>query len=460
MNESKFNSVVSLAKKRGFVYQSAEIYGGMRSAWDYGPLGVLFKENIKKAWWDFFVRKRSDMVGLDSAIILPFMVWKASGHVDTFCDLLVESLHTHKRYRVDTLLDEYAHKHGKYPQNGIADVPDPETGQQGNWTTPKQFSGLMKTQVGPAAEQNDCYFLRPETAQGIFLNFKNILRTTRKKPPFGVAQVGKAFRNEITPGNFIFRTREFEQFEIEYFVQEASVEHYFNMWVDLCLNWYISLGIDRENIKIVDVPEDKRAHYSKRTVDFEYRFGFDGGEWGELMGIAHRGTFDLKNHSDASGIDLTYVDQSSKYLPDIIEPSFGLARSMMALLLDAYEEEEVIGGDGEAKNRTVLRLNKDLAPVSIAVLPLSKNDLLVPKALELADFLRQNTQYNIDYDESGAIGKRYRRNDEIGTPFCVTVDFDTESDLCVTIRERDSMKQERIPLSNILDYFTNAFRDK
>ncbi|HIY66802.1 MAG TPA: glycine--tRNA ligase, partial [Candidatus Agrococcus pullicola] len=285
---SHLDQVISLAKQRGFVFQAGEIYGGSRSAWDYGPLGVALKENIKRQWWRTFVDGREDMVGLDSSIILPTQVWHASGHVETFTDPLVESLHTHKRYRADHLLEAYEAKHGHPPKNGLADIRDPETGQEGKWTEPQLFSGLMKTYLGPVDNEEGLHYLRPETAQGIFVNFTNVMTTSRKKPPFGIGQVGKAFRNEITPGNFIFRTREFEQMEIEYFVPPAEAQEWFEHWVAACWNWFLDLGIDPENMRQFDVPEEDRAHYSAGTIDVEYRFGFPGKEWGELMGVANR----------------------------------------------------------------------------------------------------------------------------------------------------------------------------
>ncbi|MBW4095529.1 MAG: glycine--tRNA ligase [Acidobacteria bacterium] len=451
-NKSSLDPIISLAKRRGFVFQAGEIYGGTRSAWDYGPLGVELKENIKRQWWQSFVRGREDMVGLDSSVILPKAVWEASGHVETFTDPLVESLHTHKRYRADHLIEAYTAKHGHPPENGLADVKDPETGQDGNWTEPQMFSGLMKTYLGPVDNDSGKEFLRPETAQGIFVNFNNVLTTSRKKPPFGIGQIGKAFRNEITPGNFIFRTREFEQMEIEFFTAPADADQWFKTWVDLCWDWFVDLGINPENLRKFDVPAEDRAHYSAGTIDVEYRFGFQGSEWGELMGIANRTDFDLSNHSKASGTELSYFNQASgeRFTPYVIEPSFGLTRSMMAFLVDSYHEDEAPNAKGGVDKRTVLKLDPRLSPIKAAVLPLSRNEDLSPKARDLAAQLRKH--WNIDFDDAGAIGRRYRRQDEVGTPFCITVDFDTLEDQAVTIRERDSMAQERVALDKVESY--------
>lgn len=458
MAQSTLDQVIALAKRRGFVYQAGEIYGGSRSAWDYGPLGVELKENIKREWWQTFVRSRGDMVGLDSSIILPKRVWEASGHVATFTDPLVESLHTHKRYRADHLIEAYVAKHGKQPENGLADIRDPETGQEGNWTEPQMFSGLMKTYLGPVDNEEGLHYLRPETAQGIFVNFNNVVTTARKKPPFGIGQIGKAFRNEITPGNFIFRTREFEQMEIEFFTAPEEAQQWFEHWVEACWQWFIDLGIREENMRRFDVPEEDRAHYSAGTIDMEYRFGFQGSEWGELMGVANRTDYDLGSHSKESGTDLKFFDQASgeHYTPYVIEPSFGLTRAMMAFLIDAYRIDQAPNTKGGVDERTVLSLHPRLAPVKAAVLPLSKKEELTPTARELADNLRR--RWNIEYDEAGAIGRRYRRQDEIGTPFCITVDFDTLEDKAVTIRERDTMSQERVALDQVEQFLTQRLQ--
>lgn len=450
--KSPLENVISLAKRRGFVFQAGEIYGGSRSAWDYGPLGVELKENIKAEWWKTFVRSREDMVGLDSSIILPRQVWQASGHVDTFTDPLVECQQCHKRHRQDHLVEAFEAKKGRAPE-GMQDIVCPDCGTKGMFTEPQMFSGLMKTFLGPVDNEEGLHYMRPETAQGIFVNFLNVLGASRKKPPFGIGQIGKAFRNEITPGNFIFRTREFEQMEIEYFVPPADAQRHFDTWVEACWNWFIGLGIDPENLRRFDVPAEERAHYSDGTIDLEYKFGFGGGDgWGELMGVANRTDYDLSSHTTASGTKLQYFDQANgeHYTPYVIEPSFGLTRSMMAFLVDAYAEEETPNAKGGTDVRTVLRLDPRLAPVKAAVLPLSKKEELQPATQALAAELRR--EWNIETDDSGAIGRRYRRQDEIGTPFCITVDFDTLEDQAVTVRERDTMAQERVALSQVKAY--------
>ena len=449
---STLDSVITLAKRRGFVFQAGEIYGGSRSAWDYGPLGVELKENIKALWWQNFVRGREDMVGLDSSVILPRRVWEASGHVETFVDPLVESLHTNKRYRSDHLIEAYVAKHGREPANGMADIRDPETGQEGKWTEPQQFSGLVKTYLGAVDNEEGLHYLRPETAQGIFVNFNNVLTASRKKPPFGIGQIGKAFRNEITPGNFIFRTREFEQMEIEFFVHPEDAKRFYDEWVEACWDWFIDLGIDPDNLRRFDVPDGERAHYSEATIDIEYKFGFQGSDWGELMGIANRTDYDLGRHTDESGTKLQYFDQASgdRYTPYVIEPSFGLTRAMMAFLVDAYTEDEAPNTKGGTDTRVFLKLDPRLAPVKAAVLPLSRNEKLSPKARELAATLRKT--WNVDFDDAGAIGRRYRRQDEVGTPFCITYDFDSLDDDAVTIRKRDDMSQERVAIADVPAY--------
>ncbi len=450
--KSKIDTVANLAKRRGLVYQCGEIYGGTKSAWDYGPLGVELKDNIKKQWWRNMVTSREDTVGLDSSVILPREVWEASGHVETFSDPLVESLHTHKRYRADHLLEAYEEKHGHPPENGLADIRDPETGEPGSWTEPRAFSGLLKTFLGPVDDEAGLHYLRPETAQGIFVNFANVLTTSRKKPPFGIGQIGKSFRNEITPGNFIFRTREFEQMEMEFFVKPGEDEQWHQYWIDYRMKWYTDLGIDPENLRLYEHAQEKLSHYSKRTVDIEYRFEFQGSAWGELEGVANRTDFDLSTHAKHSGQDLSFYDQAAdeRYTPYVIEPAAGLTRSLMAFLVDAYHEDEAPNAKGGVDKRTVLRLDRRLAPVKAAVLPLSRNADLTPKAKDLAATLRQH--WNVEFDDAGAIGRRYRRQDEIGTPFCITVDFDTLDDHAVTIRERDSMAQERIALDQVEGY--------
>ena len=455
---SRLDKVIALARHRGFVFQAGEIYGGSRSAWDYGPLGTELKENIRRQWWQTFVRGRGDMVGLDSSIILPKRVWEASGHVATFSDPLVECLSCHKRFRADTLIEDFTARKGREPEGGLAGVPCPNCGTRGQYTEPKAFSGLMKTYLGVVDDESGVHYLRPETAQGIFVDFNNVVTASRKKPPFGVGQVGKAFRNEITPGNFIFRTREFEQMEIEFFTPPAEADEWFDHWVEACWNWFIDLGVSEQNLRRHDVPKEDRAHYSAGTIDIEYNFGFTGSSWGELMGVANRTDFDLKNHSEASGVSLSYFDQSSgeRYIPYVIEPSFGLTRAMMAFLVDAYHEEEVPNAKGGTDIRTVLKLDPRIAPVKVAVLPLSRNEQLSPIAREVGQSLRAS--WNVDFDDAGAIGRRYRRQDEVGTPFCVTIDFDSLEDRAVTVRDRDTMAQERVPLDGLHAYLAERLK--
>ena len=449
---SPLDAVISLAKRRGFVFQAGEIYGGSRSAWDYGPLGVELKENIKRQWWKAMVTSRDDIVGLDSAIIQPRQVWVSSGHVSAFTDPLTECLHCHRRFRADHLEEAYEEKKGRLPENGLADISCPNCGTRGQWTEPRNFQMMLKTYLGPVEEESGLHYLRPETAQGIFVNFNNVLGASRLKPPFGIAQVGKSFRNEITPGNFIFRTREFEQMEMEFFVEPGTDEEWHQYWIDKRVEWYVDLGLNRDNLRLFEHPKEKLSHYSTRTVDIEYRFRFQGSEWGELEGVANRTDFDLKTHSEHSGTDLSYFDQTKneRWTPYVIEPAVGLTRSMMAFLVDAYHEDEAPNTKGGVDKRTVLRLDRRLAPVKAAVLPLSHNDQLSPIAKELADDLRQF--WNVDFDDAGAIGRRYRRQDEIGTPFAITVDFDTLADKAVTVRERDSMSQERVSLDRLRGY--------
>ncbi len=450
---ARIDTVVNLCKRRGFVFPSGEIYGGTRSAWDYGPLGVELKDNIKRQWWRAMVTAREDVVGLDSSVILPRQVWAASGHVETFTDPLVESLVSHKRYRADHLLEAYEAKHGHPPVNGWADVLDPDTGVVGQWTEPREFSGLMKTFLGPVESEEGLAYLRPETAQGIFVNFANVMSSSRRKPPFGIAQIGKSFRNEITPGNFIFRTREFEQMEMEFFVEPGSDESWHQYWIDERTRWYTDLGLAADNLRQYEHPKEKLSHYSTRTVDVEYRFAFTAREeWGELEGIANRTDFDLTTHSNHSGVDLSYYDQAtdSRYRPYVIEPAAGVGRPMMAFLLEAYTEDEAPNAKGGVDKRTVLRLDHRLAPVKAAVLPLSRNADLSPVARDVAARLRRT--WNVDFDDAGAIGRRYRRQDEIGTPFCVTVDFDSLTDQSATVRHRDAMTQERVALDQLEGY--------
>lgn len=456
---SKLENVISLAKRRGFVFPSGEIYGGTRSAWDYGPLGVELKENIKRQWWKTNVTSRDDVVGLDSSIILPREVWVASGHVATFSDPLIECLNCHKRLRGDELIERYAAKHGMAEADvDMADVACPNCGVKGQWTEAKPFSGLMKTYLGPVDDEAGLHYLRPETAQGIFVSFLNVVTAARMKPPFGIGQVGKSFRNEITPGNFIFRTREFEQMEIEFFVHPGEDEEWHQRWIDDRLAWYTNLGIAPENLRLYEHPKEKLSHYSKRTVDIEYKFGFAGSDWGELEGIANRTDYDLKAHSEYSGKKLEYYDQATgeRYTPYVVEPSAGLTRSMMAFLVEAYTEDEAPNTKGGVDKRVVLKLDPRLAPVKAAVLPLSRSGELSPVARDLAAQLRQ--RWNVNFDDAGAVGRRYRRQDEIGTPYCVTVDFDSLEDKAVTVRDRDTMAQVRIPIAEVEDYLAEKLR--
>ncbi|CAM2820014.1 glycine--tRNA ligase [Saccharomonospora xinjiangensis] len=454
MPANTIETVVNLCKRRGFVFPSGEIYGGTRSAWDYGPLGVELKDNIKRQWWKTMVQNREDVVGLDSSVILPRQVWVASGHVGAFHDPLVECLACHRRFRADQLAEDYAKRTGTATtEDDLSEVPCPNCGNRGQYTEPREFNMMLKTHLGPVESEEGLHYLRPETAQGIFVNFLNVQTTSRKKPPFGIGQIGKSFRNEITPGNFIFRTREFEQMEMEFFVEPGEDEKWHQYWIDERTNWYVDLGISRENLRLYEHPKEKLSHYSKRTVDIEYRFGFSSGqEWGELEGIANRTDFDLTTHSNHSGVDLSYFDQASgqRYRPFVIEPAAGVGRPMMAFLVDAYTEDEVPNAKGGVDKRVVLKLDPRLAPYKVAVLPLSRNADLTPKARDIAAALRKH--WNTDFDDAQSIGKRYRRQEEIGTPYCVTVDFDTLEDHAVTVRERDSMAQERVAIDKLESY--------
>ncbi|MCV7302646.1 glycine--tRNA ligase [Mycobacterium barrassiae] len=463
-SSSIIDTVANLAKRRGLVFQSGEIYGGTRSAWDYGPLGVELKENIKRQWWRSVVTGRDDVVGLDSAIILPREVWVASGHVDVFNDPLVECLNCHKRHRQDHMQEAFFEKGGEKkgfssPDSvPMSEIVCPDCGTKGQWTEPRDFNMMLKTYLGPIETEEGLHYLRPETAQGIFVNFANVVTTARKKPPFGIGQIGKSFRNEITPGNFIFRTREFEQMEMEFFVEPDTAPEWHQYWIDTRLQWYVDLGIDRDNLRLYEHPKDKLSHYSDRTVDIEYKFGFQGNPWGELEGVANRTNFDLSTHAQHSGVDLSFYDQATdtRYVPYVIEPAAGLTRSLMAFLVDAYCEDEAPNAKGGVDKRTVLRLDPRLAPVKAAVLPLSRNEELSPKARDLAAELRKS--WNVEFDDAGAIGRRYRRQDEIGTPFCVTVDFDSLEDHAVTVRERDAMTQDRVAMDNVSDYLATRLK--
>jgi glycyl-tRNA synthetase len=445
------DKIVAFCKRRGFVYQSSEIYGGIRSSYDYGPLGVEMKRNIKEEWWRRMVHMREDMVGLDSAIIMHPKVWEASGHTSTFNDMLVESRTSKRRYRADHLIEDATgiDAEGLSPEQLTKiiqkddRVKDPVDGGR-DFAPVRPFNLMFETYMGPVKTPENLAYLRPETAQGIFVNFKNVLQTSRVKVPFGIAQIGKSFRNEITPGNFIFRTREFEQMEMEFFVEPGTDEAWHEYWIEERWNWYTNLGLKEENLRRYEHPKEKLSHYSKRTVDLEYNYASVG--WSELEGIANRTDFDLKQHAAYSGENLEYFDQATgeRYVPYVIEPAVGPDRIMLAFLIDAYTEEEV---RGEA--RTVLKLHPRIAPTKAAVFPLSKKEPVSTMARELYDDLKGD--YRIFYDDSGSIGRRYRRQDEAGTPFCVTVDFDTIEDKKVTIRDRDTLEQERVPIAAVRD---------
>jgi glycyl-tRNA synthetase len=376
-------------------------------------------------------------------------VWEASGHVREFADPLTECQSCHKRHRADHLEEAYEDKHGKPPENGLADLVCPDCGTRGAFTETKMFNGLLKTYLGPVQDESGLAYLRPETAQGIFINYAAVQQAARRKPPFGIGQIGKSFRNEITPGNFIFRTREFEQMEMEFFVEPGTDEDWHQYWIDTRFQWYVDLGIAKDNLRLFEHPTEKLAHYAKRTVDVEYHFNFPGSEWGELEGVANRTNYDLSTHAKHSGQDLSYFDQerNERYVPWVIEPAAGVDRCVLTFMMDAYNEDEAPNAKGKLEKRVVMRLDHRLAPVKVAVLPLSRNADLSPKAKDLATQLRQN--WNVEFDDAGAIGRRYRRQDEIGTPYCVTVDFDTLDDNAVTVRERDSMAQERIGLDQV-----------
>lgn len=415
--------IVSLCKRRGFIFPSSEIYGGLASCWDYGPMGVELKRNVKNAWWKATVQERDDVVGIDASIMMHPEVWRASGHIDSFTDPLVECTSCHLRWRASEISNE------RCPTCG------------GELTEPRMFNLMFKTAIGPVEEEATTIYLRPETAQAMFADFENVLSTSRKKLPLGIAQIGKSFRNEITPGNFIFRTREFEQMELEYFVKPGTDEHWFDYWVKERFNWYINLGIRKENLRLRQHGKDELAHYAKDCYDIEYLFPMG---WSELEGIANRGNYDLTQHAKYSGRDLSYYDNEEKkrYIPYIIEPSGGVDRSVLALLIDAYHEEVV---EGEA--RLVLRLQPSLAPMKAAILPLSKNEKLIPLAKKV--YAQLCPGFMTCYDDSQSIGRRYRRQDEIGTPFCVTIDFQSLEDNQVTIRERDSLAQIRVPVEKL-----------
>ena len=439
MTASDLSTIVSLAKRRGFVFPSSEIYGGIGSSWDYGPLGVELKRNVKEAWWHAMVYEHDDVVGLDSAIIQNPAVWLASGHAANFTDPLVECNVCHKRYRADQIDDPT-----KCPDDGSP------------LSEPRMFNLMFKTFVGPVEDSANQVWLRPETAQGIFINFDNVQKSTRSKLPFGIAQIGKSFRNEITPGNFIFRTREFEQMEMEFFVRPGDDDRWHEHWIQERFAWYKALGISEERLRLRVHEPDELAHYAKATSDIEYLFPWG---WGELEGIANRTDFDLSQHEASSGKGMHYFDQelNEHYFPYVIEPAAGVDRAALTFMIDAYDEEMAPTGDGKEETRVVMRFHPDIAPMQVAVLPLSRNEKLTPTAREVLAQARRS--FRTQYDDAQSIGRRYRRQDEIGTPLCVTVDFQTvEDDQAVTIRNRDSMQQVRVPITEMSDAIRNELR--
>ena len=459
--EKTMEKIVSLAKARGFVYPGSEIYGGLANTWDYGNLGVELKNNVKKAWWQKFVKESPTNVGVDCAILMNPQTWVASGHLGSFSDPLMDCKECHERFRADKIIEDYVQEKGirlesavdgwtqEQMKNFIEEnqIPCPSCGKH-NFTDIRQFNLMFKTFQGVTEDAKNTVYLRPETAQGIFVNFKNVQRTSRKKIPFGICQVGKSFRNEITPGNFIFRVREFEQMEMEFFCEPDTDLEWFAYWKKYCIDWLKSLGMKEEEMRVRDHDKEELSFYSKATTDVEFLFPFG---WGELWGIADRTDYDLTQHQNVSGQDLTYFDdqKNQKYIPYVIEPSVGVERLFLAFLCGAYDEEEI----GEGDVRTVLHFNPALAPVKIGVLPLSK------KLNEGAEkvFNQLSKKYNCEFDDRGNIGKRYRRQDEIGTPFCITYDFDSETDGCVTVRFRDSMEQERVAIADLDAYFADKF---
>ncbi len=455
MAELTMDKLVALCKGRGFIYAGSEIYGGLANTWDYGPLGVELKNNVKKAWWKKFVQENTLNVGLDSAILMNPNVWVASGHVGGFSDPLMDCKSCKTRHRADNLIEDYIARKkldltiagwtNEQMEKYIADskIPCPNCGKC-DFTGVRQFNLMFKTFQGVTEDSTNTVYLRPETAQGIFVNFQNVQRTSRMKVPFGIGQIGKSFRNEITPGNFIFRVREFEQMELEFFCKPGTDLEWFGYWKEFCKNWLLGLGIKEDRLKLRDHDPEELSHYSNATTDFEFKFPFG---WGELWGIADRTDFDLNAHSKVSGKNLDYTDPitNEKYVPYVIEPSLGVERMVLALLCNAYEEEELESGD----SRVVMHFHPAIAPYKVAVLPLQKK-ALGEKSEEI--FRNLSKKFSATYDETASIGKRYRRQDEIGTPYCVTVDFDTLEDNCVTVRERDSMQQERIAIADLEEY--------
>ena len=427
--------IISLSKRRGFIFPGSELYGGLANAWDYGPLGAQLKKNIKDEWWRWFVERRADMVGIDAALLMNSKVWEASGHLKEFSDPLVECKGCHNRFRADQI---------------DVGVPCAVCGGSKGFTEKVNFNLMLKTYLGPAEDSAHVAYFRPELAQAMFVNFKNIIETMRKRLPFGIASQGKAFRNEITPGNFIFRTREFDLMEFEYFIRESEWEKHFEYWLSEMKHWLKHLGINEKNLRFVEIPDGERAHYSKRTIDVEYLYPFGQKE---LYGLAYRTDFDLKNHMEKSGEDLRYLDPETqeKFLPHVIEPTFGLDRSVLAAMLEAYNEEDApTAEEGETEKRVVMKFPIWMAPIKVAFLPLSKKEELTRIAKSIYEEISK--VYVSEYDETQSIGRRYRRQDEIGTPFCVTVDFDSINDKKVTVRNRDTMKQDRIPIADVSSF--------
>lgn len=456
--DSLMEKIVALSRNRGFVFPGSEIYGGLQNSWDYGPLGVALMRNIRESWWKFFVESRPDMVGLESTVIMNPKIWEASGHLENFTDPLVEDKITHVRYRADHLLEENGINTGSMSLTDISEtikakgIKSPDGNEL---TEPRQFNLMFKTYIGPTEEKTAAAYLRPELAQGMFVDFPEILRASRKRLPFGIAQAGKAFRNEITTGNFIFRLKEFNLMEFEYFIKPDEWEKHFEYWLGEMKKWMTSLGLKENDLHFREIAEGERAHYSKRTVDVEYNFPFGVKE---LQAIAYRSDFDLKNHAEKSGADMNYTDPKTgeKFIPHAIEPTFGLDRAMLAVICAAYDEEDAKTASGETDKRTVLRFPKHLAPFKAAVLPLSAKEELVNTAQKIyADFRRS---FAADYDETQSIGRRYRRQDEIGTPYCVTVDFETLNDQAVTVRDRDTMRQDRVKISEVTDYLNRKLK--
>jgi glycyl-tRNA synthetase len=448
-------AVTSLAKRRGIAFQSSEIYGGLRSSWDYGPLGTELRRNVREAWWRAVVQLRDDVVGLEAAVIMSPKVWEASGHLEVFTDPLVECLNCHQRFRADHLPGFHAPQSGHEEDDTTLDMEHtpacPNCGQTA-FTQPRTFHLMFKTNMGPVEDAENTVYLRPETAQGMFVDFRTVQQVSRKKVPFGIAQIGRSFRNEITPGNFIYRLREFEQMEMEFFVEPGTDEDWHEYWIGERMRWWTDLGLREDNLRIREHDPDELSHYSKRTVDIEYRFPFT--DWGELEGIANRTDYDLKAHEKASGEELTYFDQEKeeRYHPYVIEPAAGLDRAVLAFLLDAYREEEAPSAKGGTERRVYLALDRRLAPTKVAVLPLSRNEKLTPEARRVFDLVKG--EWMCEFDDAGSIGRRYRRQDEVGTPFCVTVDFDSLEDRQVTVRERDSMAQDRLPIDGLVAHLS------